>query len=168
MWLQLRRTALLCALFVCSSLLSVSHAISVADGQQSVLLTFEEYNKLSRNLTMLQSNSTKQLERINQLESLLQVAELSTDESNRALIEARQQLNEAREQTQEQARQLRRLNERLERQNERLSKTQASLQTANQSLKELSDELKKRQTQDKKNKIIIAAITVVAVYCASK
>lgn len=37
-----------------------------------------------------------------------------------------------------------------------------------QSLKELSDELKKRQAQDKKNKILIAVITVATIYCVSK
>lgn len=168
MWLQLRGIVLLCVLFVCSSFASVSHAISAIEEQRSVELTYEEYSQVSNNLNQLQNNSTKQLERINQLETLLQTASLSTTESNRALIEARQQLSKAKQQTQEQAQQLAKLNESLQMQSQQLQKANASLATANESLSELRNELKSRQRAEKRNKILLAIAATTAVYLATK
>ncbi|WP_276789957.1 hypothetical protein [Veillonella magna] len=171
MWKRLSVT-LIGALLVLSVLLLsscyVSAATLPAENQESVTLTFEEYSQLSRNLMTLQNNSTKQLERITQLETLLNEASNSTNQSDTALTVAQMQLQRAKQQTQEQAQQLQKLNESLQMQSEQLQKANTSLVIANQSLKELSDELKKRQAQDKKNKIMIAAITVAAVYCASR
>lgn len=171
MWKRLRVILIDAILGVGLLLLSscyVSAATLQDATQQSVTLTFEEYSQLSRNLMALQNNSTKQLERITQLETLLNEASNSTNQSDTALTVAQMQLQRAKQQTQEQAQQLQKLNELLQLQSQQLQKANASLVIANQSLKELSDELKKRQAQDKKNKIMIAAITAVAVYCASR
>ena len=165
MW-KIGVTLSLVALF---SLPSVSLADTTLDNSQpAVTLTYSEYRQLNDNLQTLAQNSTKQRERINQLETLLQTASLSTTESTQALIEARQQLNEAKAQTSEQAQKLQTLNSLLETQSEQLTKTQESLQTANESLKTLESDLKKERAVEKKNKSLAIVAAVAAVYFAAK
>lgn len=174
MWKRLRITFVfilfvLLALLVSSCFLSLASAATVPDGsQQHVTLSWSEYKQLSVNLNQLQTNSTKQLQRIEQLETLLQTASLSTTESNRALIEARQQLVEAKQQTSEQAQQLMQLNSLLEKQREQLSKTQTSLQIANASLSELSQEIKEQQSKQRKSNALIAVLSLTTLYFASR
>lgn len=173
MWIRLKvilvgiLVSLLLLLFA-SFCVSVSAATSPAETQQSVTLTFEEYNQLSMNLTTLQKNSTKQLERITQLETLLNEASNSTNQSDTALTVAQMQLQRAKQQTQEQAQQLQKLNESLQLQSQQLQKANASLVIANQSLKELSQEIKKQQLKQRKSNALVAVLGLTTLYFANK
>lgn len=174
MWKRLRITFVfilfvLFSLLVSSCFLSSASAATLPDGNQpSVTLTYQEYKQLSDNLTMLQSNSAKQLERIVQLETLLNEASNSTSQSNTALIEAQNQLKTAKQQISEQQLKLQKLNALLQTQSEQLSRANASLEIANQSLRELESELKKKQADDRRNKVLAIVASATAVYLATK
>ena len=165
MW-KIGVTLSLVALF---SLHSVSLAATTLDNSQpAVTLTYNEYNQLSNNLNQLEQNSKIQQQRINQLETLLQTASLSTNESTQALIEARQQLNEAKAQTAEQAQQLQKLNQLLETQTQQLNKAQTSLAIANESLTQLERDLRRERAATNRNRTIAIIAGAAALYFATR
>lgn len=173
MWSRLKSISLiilfiLSLLFVSSCFLSVSAATVQDNEQQSVTLSYNEYNQLRNNLSTLAQNSQMQKERIVQLEMLLKTASSSTTESAEALIEARKQLTEAKMQINEQATQLQTLNSLLEMQQQQITKANVSLEIANQSLKQLEQEIKDKQAQERKNKVLLMLATASAIYFAMK
>lgn len=173
MWKRLRSISIvvlfvLLALLVSSCFFSASAATPTDNELPNVILSYSEYNQLNDNLLTLAQNSTKQRERINQLETLLQTASLSTSESTQALTEARQELAIAKQQTEKQAQQLQTLNSLLETQAQQLNRANASLAIAQQSLTELTNELKKQQAAEKQSKVWAILATVTALYFAAR
>ena len=158
MW-KIGVTLSLVALF---SLHSVSLAATTLDNSQpAVTLTYNEYNQLSNNLNQLEQNSKLQQQRINQLETLLQTASLSTNESQTALIKAQMQ-------TAEQAQQLQKLNQLLETQTQQLNKAQTSLAIANESLTQQKNEIKKAKIQQRNSKLLNILLGGTVVYLVAK
>lgn len=142
--------------------------IQPAAAQQSVTLTYNEYNQLSNNLNQLEQNSKLQQQRISQLETLLETASLSTSESTMQLLEAKKALNEAKVQIDDQQMRLQKLNALLATQSAQLSKANTSLQIAEQSLNELQKELRERKKAEKRNKALLLVATAAALYLTTK
>lgn len=160
----------MCMSLSASVLASSSDTVCIqpAAAQQSVTLTYNEYNQLSNNLNQLEQNSKLQQQRISQLETLLETASLSTSESTMQLLEAKKALNEAKVQIDDQQMRLQKLNALLATQSAQLSKANTSLQIAEQSLNELQKELRERKKAEKRNKALLLVATAAALYLTTK
>lgn len=166
MWKRLKSISLV-AIFVLLCLLASSCFASAQASTPpvveppSVTLTLNEYKQLQCEFSALEKGLNERENTIQRLSKLLNASGTATDESLKALREAKRQADE-------QAKQIAMLNSLLNKQDKELQTTKSDLKIAEQSLNELTSELKKRKAEERKNKILLAVATGAAVYFAAK
>ena len=126
-----------------------------------VTLTQHQYETLQKNLTTLENTIDNQLNTINELETQLNVAKLSTSESNRQLMEASTLIVEQRKQLTE-AQNL------LKQQEQTLQTQKLSLEKAEIYLTQQKEIIKKAQRNQQRAKLINILLGATVVYLAVK
>lgn len=127
----------------------------------AVTLTQHQYETLQKNLTTLNNTIDSQLSIINELETQLNVAKLSTSESNRQLMEASTLIVEQRKQLTE-AQNLLKLQEQT------LQTQRISLEKAEIYLTQQKEIIKKAQRNQQRAKFINVLLGATVVYLAVK
>lgn len=131
-------------------------------GQEpTVTLTQHQYETLQKNLTTLENTIDNQLNTINELETQLTIAKLSTSESNKQLMEASTLIIEQRKQLTEA--------QNLLRQQEQTLQTQRiSLEKAEIYLTQQKEIIKKAHHSQQRAKLINVLLGATVVYLAVK
>ena len=145
-------------LFALSLLFSPVYGSTPTD---PVTLTPQEYATLTSNFDTLESTINNQLTTINELETQLKVAKLSTSEQKNELIQALSLIQEQRTQL-TQARSL------LQKQEQMLTEQKLSLVKAEVYLNEQKNEIKKAKAQRRKSKLLNILLGGTAVYLVAK
>lgn len=127
----------------------------------TVTLTQDQYKTLQENLTTLDSTIDNQLNTINELETQLHAAKLSTSESNKQLMEASTLIIEQRKQLDE-AKNL------LKTQEQTLQEQKLSLEKANVYLTQQQEIIKKAHRSQQRSKLINILLGATVVYLAAK
>lgn len=131
-------------------------------GQEpTVTLTQHQYETLQKNLTTLENTIDNQLNTINELETQLTIAKLSTSESNKQLMEASTLIVEQRKQLTE-AQNL------LKQQEQTLQTQRISLEKAEIYLTQQKEIIKKSQRSQQRAKLINVLLGATVVYLAVK
>lgn len=131
-------------------------------GQEpAVTLTQDQYRTLQGNLTTLEDTIDNQLNTINELETQLQIAKLSTSDSNKQLIEASTLITEQRKQLDE-AKNL------LSQQEQTLQTQKNSLEKAEIYLNQQQEIIKKAHRSQQRSKLINILLGATVVYLAAK
>ena len=131
-------------------------------GQEpTVTLTQDQYRTLQGNLTTLEGTIDNQLNTINELETQLQIAKLSTSESNKQLLVASTLIVEQRKQLTE-AQNL------LKQQEQTLQTQRISLEKAETYLTQQKEIIKKAQRSQHRAKLINILLGATVVYLAAK
>lgn len=131
-------------------------------GQEpTVTLTQHQYVTLQENLTILSNTIDNQLNTINELETQLNAAKLSTSESNKQLMEASTLIVEQRKQLTE-AQNL------LRQQEQTLNEQRISLEKAEIYLTQQKEIIKKAHYSQQRAKLINVLLGATVVYLAVK
>lgn len=131
-------------------------------GQEpTVTLTQDQYRTLQGNLTTLEGTIDNQLNTINELETQLQIAKLSTSESNQQLLTASTLITEQRKQLDE-AKNL------LSQQEQTLQTQKNSLEKAEIYLNQQQEIIKKAHRSQQRAKLINVLLGATVVYLAAK
>lgn len=128
---------------------------------EPVTLTPQEYTTLKANFDTLESTINNQLTIIEQLQTQLSVAKMSTNEQKQELIEALNLINEQKTQL-IQARNL------LQKQEQMLNEQKLSLAKAEIYLEQQKNEIKKAKMQQRNSKLLNILLGGTVVYLAAK
>ena len=127
----------------------------------TVTLTRDQYNTLMKNFDMLESTIDNQLSTINELEMQLNVAKMSTTESQQPLIEALKQLDEQKNLLIE-------AQNSLKEQENLLLQQRISLEKAEIYLNQQKEIIRKAQQENRNSKILNVVLGTALVYKIAK
>lgn len=136
-------------------------SVSGATSEQTVVLTQSQYNVLMKNFDTLENTIDSQLNTINELEQQLNIAKMSTSQSQQALLEALKQLEEQRQLLIEAQNSLRQ-------QEQMLQMQRLSLERAEIYLNQQKEIIKKAQQQTRNSKILNIVLGTALVYKIAK